>query len=319
MKVAAVQMKAALGNVRVNMDAARSLASQAFSQGAELVILPEFFTSAMAFHPVMQGAAQPLDGPPLQLLKDLARDHQGTVGGSFIAVRNQNAYNTFALAFPDGSVFFHDKDQPTMWENCYYVGGDDDGVLDTPLGPLGSALCWEFVRTRTAKRLRGRVNLVIGGSCWWSLPTVRLPGLSPHLADTMLEIMKETPGRMARLVGAPVVHAAHAGNFSGRMPLIPGIPYDSHLVGQTQITDALGKVLAKMDREDGEGCILADLDFAQGPQAPSEPIPTGFWIPRIPRRVRAVWSYQNVHGRWYYRLKLRPGLKRGSIKEAGHV
>jgi len=45
------------------------------------------------------------------------------VGGSFIASRSGEHYNTFVLAMPDGSTAFHDKDQPTMWENCYYLGG----------------------------------------------------------------------------------------------------------------------------------------------------------------------------------------------------
>ncbi|WP_290623816.1 MULTISPECIES: carbon-nitrogen hydrolase family protein [unclassified Archaeoglobus] len=307
-RVAAVQMRAELGNVQENMKRAKNLARRAFKEGAEIVILPEFFTSPVAFSPKLLDVPQPIDGEPAKLLKDLAAEHSGVVGGSFIAYRDGDAYNTFILAFPDGSVFLHDKDQPTMWENCYYIGGSDDGILDTPLGKVGVALCWEFIRTRTAKRMLGRVEAVIGGSAWWTLPEKRLPGFPDKLHDTNLEIMRETPVRFARLLGVPVIHAAHAGEFEGGMPLLPGFPFKSYYLGETMIVDAEGRVLERMSREDGEGFVMADVIFER--RKPVESIPRGFWIPKLPIQLRLVWWYQNLHGRWYYRLKTRPYLRR---------
>src|ERR1039458_8412541 len=78
--------------------------------------------------------------------------------------------NAFLLAGPDGLFGRHDKDLPTMWENALYVGGDDDGVIEAGEVTVGAAVCWEFMRTGTARRLRGRVDLVMGGSNWWSIP-----------------------------------------------------------------------------------------------------------------------------------------------------
>ncbi len=309
MKVAAVQMQAELANVDANLKAAERLASKAFTEGAEWVILPEFFTSAMAFHPAMHRVPCPPDGEPLQLLKELSCRHKGVLGGSFIAIREGEIYNTFVLAFPDGSTYFHDKDQPTMWENCYYLGGKDDGVLTTPSGKVGVALCWEFVRTRTARRLLNRVDFVVGGSCWWTMPEKALPGLSTSLHKRNMEIMKDTPGRFARMLGVPVVHAAHAGEAEGNMPMIPGFPYRTHYLGETQIVDSTGKILARMTREDGEGFITADIQIPEE-KKPIEPIPDRFWIPNLPSRLRFVWALQNLHGRRFYRRKTRPMLKR---------
>jgi hypothetical protein len=36
------------------------------------------------------------------------------------------------------------------------------------------------------------------------------------------------------------------------MPLMPGIPYDSHYLGETQIIDRSGKIAARMKQEEGE-------------------------------------------------------------------
>jgi N-carbamoylputrescine amidase len=39
-------------------------------------------------------------------------------------------------------------------------------MLSTPIGPVGVVLCWEFIRSKAAKRLLNKVGMVVGGSCW---------------------------------------------------------------------------------------------------------------------------------------------------------
>ena len=302
---AAVQMEAVLGDVPANLAKADRLIEEAFAQGGRLVVVPEFFTSAVAFHPSLLQAALPFHGKALGLLLAKARQHQGFVGGSFIAVREDGErYNTFVLAFPDGGYATHDKDLPTMWENCYYRGGRDPGILETPLGPLGAAMCWELVRTQTAKRLLSKIDLLVAGSCWWTLPEAGLPlPFKETTARQNLEIMKETPGRMARLLGVPVVHAAHAGRFEGKMPGLPGLRYRSHYLGETQIVDASGAILARRTFEQGEGVITAKI--ALGRQEPRESIPPGFWIPEFHPMFKLFWHGLNLFGRRYYQKVTR--------------
>ncbi len=306
MRVAAVQMIAKLADVDYNLERAEKLVEKAFSEGSEMVILPEFFTTGVAFHPDMLAAALPFEGPALEMLRGAARRHGGYAGGSFLASREGDNYNAFVLAFPDGDYAVHEKDQPTMWENCYYLGGKDEGILHTPRGPVGAALCWELVRTRTVHRLKGKVDLLVGGSCWWTVPdrAIPLPG-KKKVHRRNLEIMRETPVRMARLLGVPVVHAAHAGDFEARMPLLPGLPYHSYYLGETMIVDGTGRVLSRMSRGDGEGVVVADV--RPGRVEAAEDPPDGFWIPDLPWLIRLAWAYQNLHGKAYYRLVRRSG------------
>jgi predicted amidohydrolase len=298
-------MTAELGDVKANLKSAKKLASSAFKEGAELVILPEFFTSAVGFHPKILDVVRPINGEPTHLLDQLAKKYNGIIGGSFIALRGEESYNTFVLAFPDGSLHFHDKDQPTMWENCYYIGGTDDGILETKIGNIGAVLCWEFVRSRTALRLLDRVDIVIGGSCWWSTPEQALVGTPSELRDKALEMMIETPAKFARMLGVHVIHAAHAGYFIGEMPLMPDFQYKSYYVGETQIVDGSGKILARMKREDGEGFIIADVDIKKKWE-PSETIPDRFWIPDMPTELKQAWELLNNHGKSYYRETTKP-------------
>jgi predicted amidohydrolase len=291
-------MQAEIGDVTRNLAKAQVLVREAFACGAEWVILPEFFTSAMAFLPSMLDAARPLDGEPLRLLINLAKQHGGVVGGSFIALRGENAYNTFALAFPDGAVFFHDKDQPTMWENCYYIGGNDDGILETPAGPVGAALCWEMIRSQTATRLLRKVKLIVGGSCWWDLPDDAPPHREPLRARN-LALLTETPGRLARMLGVPVIHASHCGAFEGLALKEQMTPYRSHYLGEAQIVDGHGKILARMAREDGEGIIVAEITPGAVDLA-LEPIPDRFWIPELWDPLLPAWERENRLGQEYY-------------------
>ena len=179
-RVAAVQMRAQVGAVARNLASAEALAEEAFRKGARWVILPEFFPSAMAFTPAMLSAWQPLEGPALQLMRRLARKHDGVVGGSFIAQSGKDCFNSFLLVFPDGRYFRHDKDQPTMWENSYYIGGADDGSSGRPPVRSGSpcagnwfapgrrAGCWETWTSLSAARA--------GGICAFPSPP-NMPGI----------------------------------------------------------------------------------------------------------------------------------------------
>ena len=116
-----------------------------------------------------------------------------------------------------------------------------------------------------------------------------------------MEMMRQTPSRFARMLGCPVVHAAHSGEFKGKTPLLPGLAYEAFFLGETQIVDAAGTVLARMDRADGVGHIAADITIGRRP--PSAQIPDRFWIPDIPAPIRLAWWYQNLHGKWYYRYR----------------
>lgn len=314
MRVAAIQMRAQVGAIARNLSSAEALVREAFRRGAQWVILPEFFPSAVAFTPAMLSALQPLEGPALELMRRLAREQDGIVGGSFIAQSGKDCFNSFLLVFPNGQYFRHDKDLPTMWENSYYMGGFDDGILDTPAGPVGVAMCWELIRSRTARRLLGRVDLVVGGSCWWDL---RLP-VSPRYAEDqaqLRELLRNAPAHLARMLGVPVVHASHAGEFEGLTPGNESMPYVSRYLGETQITDGVGRVLARMTYEDGEGVITADITPGKVAGA-SAPIPENFWTGELPSMAAKAWEHLNPLGRQYYAATVRPILEGDSFAES---
>ena len=313
-QVAAIQMVAKLGDVSSNLKQAEHLIRQAIAEGARWIILPEMFTSGAAFHDDMLKAIQPREGAPLHLLRRLAHEGRAIIGGSFLAEFNKQVFNTFVLVFPDGSYVLHNKDLPTYWENCYYQGGNDDGVLNTPVGPVGSVLCWELIRSQTPRRLLNRVRLIVSGSCWWTLPDDADPD-SPRWAAN-LKMLSDAPPRLAKMLGVPVIHGSHAGSFDGFFsPELPDIPYNSRYLGKAMIVDAKGKVLANLPQSMGEGVATAEIEIKRHP-VPSIPVPERYWMPEeMPDEWDDAFTRWFERGNDYYELVTKAYLDSGQINE----
>lgn len=309
MRVAAVQLEVSLADVPTNLDVCESLVRQAARDGAEVVALPEFFTTGAAFDPRLAAAALAPDGIATEMLKRVASEESLIVGGSFLCRDTDGEVrNAFLLAGPDGVLGRHDKDLPTMWENALYVGGSDDGVIDAGHLDLGVALCWEFMRSGTARRLRGRVDLVVGGSNWWSVPEWTPRAYTRRAEAANAATAARAPAVFGRWVGAPVVHAANTGPLSCPIPELPAVTYRGRFEGGARIADAAGRVLARRERGEGSCYAIADVDARRS--APLEEAPGRFWLHRRTAPAAITWHTQRILGRrWYARnVRGRPPL-----------
>jgi predicted amidohydrolase len=301
-RVAAVQLAVQLGQIDRNLRHIEDIVGQAVREHSpEMIFLPEVSTTPNVNHRTMWGCIGPVDGAPLALYRRLAAEHGCTVGAGALVVRGRDARNTYFVCEPNGSVHLHDKDQPTMWENNYYGPGNDPGIVElSGGGALGVPNGFEWARSRTAERLRGRVRLVAGGMCFPSYPTwaATRPYFWNREHTTMLQLARETPGRMARIVGAPAVHASHVGDIDMETPFAPMVSWPTIMVGETIIADADGVILKRLAYEDGEGYICAEVDWSD--PAPRDPVPQSFWLTSIPFSTQAVWHICNTSGRAKY-------------------
>jgi deaminated glutathione amidase len=305
-RAAAIQYEPLLGDVERNLERAELLARQAGDDGAQLIVLPEFFSTGMAFEPRISDGVLPVDGPATQLLLRLARDYKAVVGGSFLCTGDEPR-NAFVLVGPHGVLGRHDKDIPTLWEHCFYVGGDDPGRIGAGVR-FGVAMCWEFMRRPTAVRLREQVDCVVGGSAWWSTPH--------NWWARPFEQQRRRNGRnairsvriMARLVGAPVVHAAMCGAFQCRLLGTP-LPYQGQYEGGALVASSDGTVLAARHASQGEGIAVAEVELASSPA--EHALPDRYWLYRRGLLAALSWHYQGWRGRRWreQRAVARPSLE----------
>ena len=146
--VAALQIEARTADVAYNLDHVRELAMEAVGKGAKVIAVPEFFTTSIVLDDRIWSCALPPENPALDMLKEIASDNEVLIGGSYLEKRGGDIFNCYSLVRPDGTVTRHDKDLPTMIENAFYIGGNTDGVHDTSLGRVGTAVCWELISVR---------------------------------------------------------------------------------------------------------------------------------------------------------------------------
>jgi len=145
--------------------------------------------------------------------------------------------------------------------------------------------------------------------CWPSMPT-NWPGPLRLLTEREHGIWRDQaralPGQVARLTGVPVAHASHVGPVVGETPLAPGLRWPTVMIGETQICDRDGAILARLSLEDGEGHVAADVDIS-APPVPSDPIEERFWIPSMSPITKAAWHGMNLHGAVSYKLRKARG------------
>ncbi len=306
-RLAVVQPALALGEVERNLVRIEDLIRDAHAEhGPEVIVVPEACTSPNVFARVLRDAPRPIDGQPFQLLTGLARELGCVIAGGFLAIRGRHSYGTYVLAEPNGAVHLHDKDIPTAWEHNYYRGGNDDGVVrcETLDATVGLMSGWEWARNRTARRVRDAgARLVLGGMCWPSVPhNWRGPIAGQFARENALwkKQCHELPAQVARRVGAPVAHAAHVGPVRGETPLGPGLAWETTMLGESQICDRDGTVLACISEEDGEGHVAADVELVA--PAPLDPIGEEYWIPDLSPISQLAWHSLNLHGRIGYRV-----------------
>ncbi len=312
MKIAAIQLNADFADVKPNLIKSEKYIKQAVSSGAELVLLPEFFTSAIGFSEQMLDVARQNSQVPV-LLKQWAAEYKVIIGGSYITFNGKDAFNLFNLVFPNGEIFAHKKDIPTQFENCYYTKGDENNVLVTPIGSFGVALCWEMIRYDTLRRITGKADLVLSGSCWWDLPIDAPPEREP-LRQYNQNLACETPVVFAKLLGVPIVHASHCGKVTAyNFPSCDKMQ-TRQFVGAAQIADGNGRVLARKPFSEGEGFVISDISWDTSKRKSAEKYPGEYWIPDLPDSYKRAWKTGNPKGKHFYETVTLPYYdKYGSV------
>lgn len=120
----------------------------------ELVVLPEMFSTSYEVPHWPDAAEAVPGGPTCSLLSELAREHGiHLLGGSQPELDNGLVYNTATLWSPAGElllkhrkVHLFDVDIPggiTFFESDFLQPGHEVSVVDTPLGTMGVAICFD--------------------------------------------------------------------------------------------------------------------------------------------------------------------------------
>lgn len=148
-KIALVQMNVWLAKPQGNRERAKSLVREA-ARGADLVVLPEMWTTGYAL-PRLKGGLADRDGVPTgQMLAALARECGVILCGSVADEREGRVYNLATLHGPDGirlAEYAKVHLVPMMDEHLYLTPGERLAMAELPgMGGLkaGLAICYDL-------------------------------------------------------------------------------------------------------------------------------------------------------------------------------
>ncbi|HUB08507.1 MAG TPA: carbon-nitrogen hydrolase family protein [Myxococcales bacterium] len=231
-----------------NVALARELVSRAAAMGASFVALPENF-ELMASSQEKREQAEPLDGPTLTSLRELARALGITLLAGSLAERAEGGkvHNTSVLVGPDGrdlavyrKIHLFDvdiRDGATYRESELVVPGSEAVTGDSPQGRVGLSVCYDLRFPELYRRLSRAGAEILTVPAAFTLLTGK---------DHWEVLLRARAIENQCFVVAAAQHGSHPGNR---------LTY-----GHSMIVDPWGIVLACC--ADGSGVALAELDRA---------------------------------------------------------
>lgn len=256
MKVAALQMTSG-PDVRANLSTAGTLLAAAAGAGARLAVLPENFAFIGLADGDKRRIAEPQGSGPIQdFLAEAARSLRlwivaGTVP---LKVPGEGRVAAASLVFEDSGkvaarydkIHLFDVDIPDRREHyresADIAPGSEPIVIDTPVGKLGLAVCYDMRFPELFRRLSA------AGAQLLSLPSAFTAPTGRAHWETLLR---------ARAIEnlCYVVAAAQSGVH----------PNGRETYGDTLIVDYWGRVLRRKPR--GQGFVVGEIDLNRQAEA----------------------------------------------------
>src|SRR5262245_58344723 len=273
LRVAGIQVVSLNGEPTENLERAERLVARAAERGAELVLCPEFLATGYIYHRDMWRSAEPQNGLTERWLATQATRHQIHIGASYLEARDDDFYNTFALAAPSGAIAGRvSKESLPLFEGWYFKSCSAPKYIDTDLGRIAVGICHDNHTARFMERLRhDNADLLL------------MPHSGPCVADPLRLIDKNTRRLLggiaafyAKNFGVPtiMVNKANSGDILSPVPALPGARLRMRFPGLSTICNADGDILHHLG--DQEDIVLGDITIDPTHRR-TPPSPPGYW------------------------------------------
>ena len=151
--IAALQISRIPGDKQANIETAITAIESAAAQGAQIVALPELFSTEyfpQTLDPKFFDYAEPIPGPTTDALLNVARRNTVTIVAPIFEIDEVSSvyYNSAAVINPDRIVGKYRKRHipsiPNILEKSYFAPGNlGYPVFDTPFARIGVVICYD--------------------------------------------------------------------------------------------------------------------------------------------------------------------------------
>jgi omega-amidase len=258
LRVVAAQLEIILGQREINIERARRLLDEAKKQDAELVLLPELWTTGYDLERVAEHGID-LSEKSQNVLADLARQFEVYLCGSTLERKDGKYFNTQTIYSPAGALLakyrklhlFRPLNEPT-----FLSPGVEPMTVELPWGKAGLAICYDlrFPELFRSYAMAG-AQLMLVCAEW---PHPRLEHWRTLLRARAIENQ------------AFVVACNAVGNVNGNV-----------FFGHSMIINPWGEVVA--EAEESETTLFAELDLGQVDQIRAQ-------FPVLADRRIGIWT-----------------------------
>ena len=226
-KLAVAQLSAVRADKDANLEKIAGAMGEAATAGAQAILFPELSLTGYVLTDEVRAIAEPANGPTLQRLGELARRHgMLTVIGWPEASEGGLVYDSAAVIERDGSLLETYR-KTHLWDKevTVFAAGDRLAAVDTSLGRIGVAICYDMEFPETARLL------ALDGARIVLTPTATTDPFAPYQAVyTRARAMENS---------IYVATANTVGDFDGH-----------HFFGESSIVGPAGEVLRMAGRQD---------------------------------------------------------------------
>lgn len=254
-KIACIQIEPVVGDKARNVRRSMEMIEQAAGQGAQLIVLPELCNSGYVFESMdeARALAEPVPGgPTVATWSEAAAKHGLHLVAGINEADGETLYNSAVVIGPQGYIGTFRKVHLWNQENRFFTPGNlDFPIFDTPVGRLGSAICYDAWFPETFR------ECALQGADIVCVPTNWVP----------INGQREDREAMANIL---VMAAAHSNSVfiacADRVGTERGQPF----IGQSLIVSFTGWPIGGPATPNREEIIYADADL-------SDPARRGAW------------------------------------------
>ena len=144
--VAVAQMNSIAGNVEANLARVEALMRSAASLDAQLVLVPETFSTGYDIAGAIADVCEEIPGRVTDFIAKLARELKLYFYGSFIEKNGDKYHNTAVLISPEGEILAcYRKVHLFSAENELFTPGQEPVIVETPIGTFGLTICMDLL------------------------------------------------------------------------------------------------------------------------------------------------------------------------------
>src|SRR3989344_2319918 len=253
-KIALIQM-AMSSDKKKNIDKALSFIAKAKQKGADIVCLPELFTTLYFCQSEDKSSfnlAEEIPGPATEIMANAAKEHEITLiaGSIFEKGKDRKFYNTSTAFSKEGKMIgryskVHIPYDPGFYERTFFTGGKEYSTYDTEFGKFSTLICWDqwFPEAARINTLRGAKLIFYPTAIGW-----------------IESMRKMEPFSQKRWEQVHCSHASVNGIFVAAVNRV-GNEGKTEFWGNSLVADPFGNVIARAS-SDKEEILFAELDLS---------------------------------------------------------